>query len=100
MSTHDFEVGTILYSSWGYEQTNVDFYKVLKRTKTQVTFRQMGVISTPEENMSGTVQPLKGQWKSEKIFRRKVIQNKFVKIEDFMYGRKWDGTPKRFSTYG
>lgn len=30
------EVGTILVSQWGYDQTNVDFYEVVKATKTMV----------------------------------------------------------------
>jgi hypothetical protein len=31
------KVGTVLYSSWGYDQTNVNFYKVIARTKCTVT---------------------------------------------------------------
>jgi hypothetical protein len=29
-------VGQFLYSSWGYEQTNIDFYKIVRVMKTQV----------------------------------------------------------------
>ena len=28
MRTHPLKTGSILYASWGYDQTNVDFYKV------------------------------------------------------------------------
>lgn len=28
------KVGDILYSSWGYDQTNIDFYKVIEITKS------------------------------------------------------------------
>lgn len=28
------KVGDIFYSSWGYDQTNIDFYKVLEITKS------------------------------------------------------------------
>ena len=33
---HSLKVGDILSSSWGYEQTNNDFYKVVKTSKTCV----------------------------------------------------------------
>ena len=29
-------VGTILYSSWGYDQTNIDFYKIVKASGKSV----------------------------------------------------------------
>tara|TARA_R100000655_G_scaffold27158_1_gene55544 strand:+ start:279 stop:623 length:345 start_codon:yes stop_codon:yes gene_type:complete len=35
---HNITVGTILRRSWGYDQTNVDFYVVTRTTKTTITF--------------------------------------------------------------
>jgi len=35
------EPGSFLYSSWGYDQTNADFYKVVKRTPKMVTIVQV-----------------------------------------------------------
>lgn len=31
-------IGKIFYSSWGYEQTNIDFYKVIEVSKSGKTF--------------------------------------------------------------
>ena len=33
---HGFKVGDILYMSWGYEQTNLDFFKVVAVTEKSV----------------------------------------------------------------
>ena len=37
-NAHSITVGSILSRSWGYEQTNVDFYVVTRATKTMITF--------------------------------------------------------------
>lgn len=37
-----YEKGNILYNSWGYEQTNIDFYVVTATTKMTVTIRPIG----------------------------------------------------------
>lgn len=35
------EVGTILYSSWGYDQTNIEFYKVVKVSEKSVWIQEL-----------------------------------------------------------
>ena len=37
-NAHSITVGTILSHSWGYDQTNVDFYVVTRTTKTMIEF--------------------------------------------------------------
>lgn len=38
---HSFKVGDLLFSSWGYEQTNVDFYQVVAlKGRTMVTVKK------------------------------------------------------------
>lgn len=36
------EVGDILYSSWGYDQTNIDFYKIVRATDKSVWIQKIG----------------------------------------------------------
>ena len=36
------EVGAIWCTSWGYDQTNVEFWKVVKETKATITLRRIG----------------------------------------------------------
>lgn len=61
-------VGDVLRSSWGYEQTNVNFYQVVGRSGASVTLRpiaseEVATVAhhpdgTPIESMSGHVAPL------------------------------------------
>lgn len=41
-SMEDIEVGTIFCASWGYDQTNVDFYKVIRKTAAMVEVVEVG----------------------------------------------------------
>lgn len=38
----EIKEGAILYDTWGYEQTNVEFYKVIKVKGNKVTLQEMG----------------------------------------------------------
>lgn len=47
------EVGDIFYSSWGYEQTNVDFFQVIAlKGTTQVIIREVNLAIEKEEATS------------------------------------------------
>jgi hypothetical protein len=39
----DPQPGDIYVNSWGYDQTNIDYYQVVKRTPGTVTIRKIGV---------------------------------------------------------
>lgn len=48
------KVGDIFYMSWGYEQTNVDFFRVKElRGKTQVVLQEVYLAMVEEEAVSG-----------------------------------------------
>lgn len=61
----DVEIGHIVYASWGYDQTNIDFYKVVRKTEKMVELREIGqkyveatssmseyVVADPENELS------------------------------------------------
>lgn len=93
------EVGQYMVASWGYDQTNVDFYRIEKLVgSTMVELIKVGAISTGESgNMSGKVipndQPLKG---AEPI--RVVVKGGSAKVNG-NYASVWDGTPRYVSWY-
>ena len=39
---HAIEVGDLFYTSWGYDQTNVEFYKVVRTTDHKVELEPIG----------------------------------------------------------
>lgn len=41
------QVGTLLHYSWGYDQTNCDFYQVVAKKGRSVTLREIGSKSVP-----------------------------------------------------
>jgi len=55
-------VGDILYSSWGWEQTNIDFYQVIAIRGSAVDLRQR---TTEDGYMCGTTVPLPDVFKGK-----------------------------------
>jgi len=53
--TEKLTVGVILYTSWGYDQTNVSFFQVVGRpTKHKVEFREIAANIKESSFLSGT----------------------------------------------
>jgi hypothetical protein len=67
------QVGDVLMSSWGYDQTNIDYYLVTKLVGSQsVEIVEIGRETVHDDYMSGACIPDKTQIIG-KPFRRKVI---------------------------
>jgi hypothetical protein len=59
-----YKVGDILHHSWGYEQTNCDFYEVVAVKGQSVGLRKIAhqQVSGGGSAMSAMVMPIKGQY--------------------------------------
>lgn len=62
--------GTILVSSWGYDQTNIDFFQIIARTEATVTVREIANESLDTGNMTGQRKPKPNQFIGEASRRR------------------------------
>lgn len=104
--------GAIVYSSWGYEQTNIDFYKITKRTASTVTLQPIGQKREATGDMTWKVMPDPDNVLDKPALRRKVciskrwVQGQQIEEEIGMrfepsYGwiGLWDGKPKHASGY-
>lgn len=50
LASHDLQVGDVLVSSWGYDQTNVDYYLVQKRIgKSMVQIVEIGAKTVSDD---------------------------------------------------
>jgi hypothetical protein len=100
-SGHPLKVGDILVSSWGYEQTNVDFYTVeALNGLTQVTLQKVGTSTTEDRPLAMTGKALPDRSvRLGKPFRRKVDAEGLIKLA-YSWARRWDGKPKACSWYG
>lgn len=54
---HSLKVGDIIYNSWGYDQTNVDWYVIVRTSTNYVWLQRVGADVTETGNMSGNSQP-------------------------------------------
>lgn len=60
MNTNKLKVGSIFICSWGYEQTNIDYYQVTKVNPSgkTISIRQIASNDSHTGNMSGTSIPI------------------------------------------
>lgn len=98
-----FTEGKIIVFSWGYEQTNIEFFKILKRQGEWVTIVEMGKIDTYDaHSMTGTSMPTEVKPEA-KPTRRKVHSYQGVErgvgYKTYGWGNLWDGTPAHYSSY-
>lgn len=102
---HNVKVGDIFYTSWGYEQTNIDFYQVIEVKGKFATIRQIaGEVTDYHSSMSGEKVATPGAFleRSEPI-RKMILRGyngePYMKISSFEYASPWDGKPKSWSSW-
>ena len=87
------KVGDIIYSSWGYEQTNVNFYKVIAvKGKQTVELREIGskVVSSDGGSSTHVVADTE-RFINEKVLTRRASGH--IRVTDCQTGYLWDGKP-------
>lgn len=101
---HALKVGDVLASSWGYDQTNVNFYQITKLVgKHTVELKE--VISTVVDTSIGVdyVAPLVGHFKTNRDGKdtlTKRVNKDYVKLSSYEYAYLWDGKPKYETAIG
>lgn len=103
-ATKHFKPGDIVVNSWGWEQTNADFYRVEKVAKNRLTIIKLKTLTTETGFMCGTAVP-----GDEDPFGKVPLTVGAYLWDDgkrigvkfrFGSGEKWDGEPERVSWYG
>ncbi len=101
---HDFNVGDILEHIWGWEQTNVDFYQVVKVGDRSVWIQGIKSIESVDgQTMTGTAKPLKDEFDGKIRVKRpykRSYDGKYCLHTKYGCMELWDGEPVRISTYG
>jgi hypothetical protein len=99
----DVKVGDIYRSSWGYEQTNIDFYQVIEvKGKSTVVLREiahkMKEDSMYEHGMACEVLPLENSFLNENTITKRV--GKYgITLNSYASASKWDGKAEYKSWY-
>jgi hypothetical protein len=82
-------VGDILVSSWGYDQTNIDYYEVTAiHGKNAVTICQIAAHSKETGHMTGESVPQSGAFIGKPM--RKIARDGWVRITSFSSAKKWN----------
>lgn len=94
------EIGAIFCNSWGYDQTNVDFYEVVEVSGCMVTVREIASRDTDSGHDCGHCVAMPGEFIGEPLRKRVSVEGNSIWIPmGHGYCGLWDGKPKYFSTY-
>jgi len=94
---HSLVVGSILYSSWGYDQTNIDFYEVTAVAGKSVVIREIAKKAVSGDSFTESVVPVKGRFVGQamKKLPSKGYQGRAsIRLTTYSSAWEWDGKPK------
>lgn len=96
---HSLKVGDILYSSWGYDQTNIDFFQVTAVGEKSVKIREIGKRNVGSHGTEESVVAIKDHFTGPEEIKM-VRQGNSVRINSFSSAYPWDGKPKYETAFG
>lgn len=98
-----YKVNDILVSSYGYNCTLVDFYKVVKATEKSIWIQELGWKFTEDDGygQAGKVVPVEIENNQNKIIvkRQPSDDSSYVKVDYYKYGSLWNGQPVYYNSY-
>lgn len=95
------EVGNVLDASWGYDQTNIDFYEVtaVSPDRRYVTIRPIAQGSVATAWAQGDCWPRTGIYTGPET-RHRVLPGDSVKVRDWgVWASLWRGRIRHFTEY-
>lgn len=93
---HDVKIGDIYYTSWGYDQTNIDFYKVVNVRGSRIDLKELTqqYVDRGEGGYDDSVIP-GDEFANDKIYTVSArADGTLTSLSSFEYLSKWDGRPK------
>ncbi len=101
LAAQDCVVGQIYYSTWGYDQTNVDFYQVVFAKGQTAVLRLLKKEKTSTGSMSGRAVAKVGVYVGDPLRKKIVSYNGKPAFSSPNGGliTLWDGKPVGYSEY-
>jgi hypothetical protein len=100
------KIGSIFCHSWGYDQTNKDFYQVVEKKGRHVVIREVCTHQTEQttgNSMAAYVVAVPDAFKQDELPMTKLLQfqggHPCITIESFGSCTLWDGKPEYISWY-
>ena len=85
---HSLKVGDVLYSSWGYDQTNIEFYEVTAVRGAVVDLQELQQDRTEHvHGMCGLCTPRPGKYRSAVMAGKRPNGENSVRLTSFSYAR-------------
>ena len=103
--TTPYTPGNIVFASWGYDQTNIDWFKIIKRAGDWLTLQPLKPVNNHNHGtMTGMTKPGDPD-ETAKPIRRKIYndgtEERGMKFQPgYGWIRAWEGQPVGYSTYG
>lgn len=98
----EVQVGDIFVCSWGYEQTNVNFYQVVENpTAKTVKVREIKGELIEDDgygSMSGRVKPRPNVWAEEEVLTKRLAGDSF-KVNSYSHARKTDPSASHYRSW-
>jgi hypothetical protein len=98
-----FVEGTILYTSWGYDQTNIEFFKIISRKGSTVELRELRSEIIQSKGFMTNEVTASDEFYGDKVLRKRVQvyngKEQYVKIHSSAYAYLWDGKPRIETNY-
>jgi len=88
------KVGDILVSSWGYDQTNIDFYKVVKKSESSVWLQKLGKKYLEQTDWAHYKVVPTDEFSTENQFARRYKSGDYVGINRYSGAFLWNGKPQ------
>lgn len=96
--SNSLQIGSIMYSDWGYEQTNINFFLIIDRNKSVLTLQEIGKNKKFEAQDSGTCTPNKNIVLGEP-FKRRITKHATIVINDCYDASIYNGEELYWSSY-
>ena len=93
-------VGDIYYCSWGYDQTNIDFYEIVAKKGVNIEIRKISKILDRSERGADYVCAKKGSYVGEEVIKKRFNGSGNITMNSFSSAYLWSGTPKYETAYG
>lgn len=96
----DLKVGDVLFSSWGCDQTNVDFYQVTETIgKRTVVIQPIKGSIVDSNGHTDFVSAVKDSF-IEKPMKKLVKDGNTVRLNSYSSAWIWDGRPRSQTAFG
>lgn len=86
------KIGDIYVCSWGYDQTNVDFYEIVATpTAKTIHLRRLCATSQGADNEKVAIP---GKYLNDEILTKRVSSSDSFSLSKYKWLHRWDGTPQ------